>query len=253
MKPTSNRILLVMACVTIIGLSAACQTQKATIGVVATSTQQPSTQQDKLPSPEATPTLTPTLSADQIQASIVSALLALYEKPNRMEVTTVLSDGTTQGNTIEFIPPDRKHIIGDGAEYIVVDDKVYAKTGEQENWQETKIPTSTFLGDENPTEETIAATVSEVQFVRQDMLNGVAVTVYSFTNTTMSSGVELHNKVELLFGVIDGLPYQMVMDGETLSASTDPNTGESKLQAVKALTTTVISFDPDISIEAPIP
>jgi hypothetical protein len=45
----------------------------------------------------------------------------------------------------------------------------------------------------------------------------------------------------------------MIIDGEILSASVDPETGESKMQAVPALTTTLIEFDLTLSIDAPIP
>jgi hypothetical protein len=43
----------------------------------------------------------------------------------------------------------------------------------------------------------------------------------------------------------------MVINGEVLSASTDPASGESKLQAVQAQTITRVTFDPAIRIEAP--
>jgi hypothetical protein len=43
----------------------------------------------------------------------------------------------------------------------------------------------------------------------------------------------------------------MIIDGEVLQASTDPSSGESKLQAAKALTTMTIAFDPTMQIEIP--
>jgi hypothetical protein len=225
------------------GLMAACQSRNATPTISVNPT--------NILLITETPVITPTPNAEGILNAIVNALLTLYTKPNRMQVSTVIGDGQAQNNVIEFIPPDRKHIIGDGAEYIVIGEKVYAKTGGNAKWEETQIPASSFLGDKVVTAKTISDSISDIKPTRRDQLDGKSVIVYSYSSTTTSGGIELHSQTELWVGDMDGLPYKMISDGQNLSVSTDPKTGESKYQAVKALTTTLMLFDVNISIEPP--
>ena len=241
MKPKSNHLMLVIASLLFWGLIASCNPQEVMDTPEITNT----------PVSTATPTLVPTPSTDEIREIIVNALLALYTQSNRMEVTTVPRNGQAQTNMIEFVPPDRKHIVSvaEDVEYIVVENRVYAKTGGK--WAETQIPAASFFEEEQATALTIEATISEVQYVREDTLEGKAVVVYSYTSTTKANDIELHSQTELWVGAKDGLPYKMVIDGEILSLSTDPNTGENKFQTVQALTTSLVEFDPTIKIEAP--
>ncbi len=249
MKPQPGRFVIIIACVILLGFAASCQSQS-------TGTAAPPTAATAAPDlPAASPTVTPepTPDAAQAQAVIVKALLALNTQSNRMESTTQPAGGQAQSNVIEFFPPNRKHILspGDGAEYIVIDQVVYARTSSSGAWAKTQIPASTFMGDQAVTESTLAQTVSSAQFVRLDALNGMAMLVYSYASTTSPSGIELHSQTELWIGKADGLAHQMIINGEILSASTDPATGESKLKAVQAQTTSRIIFDPTISIEPP--
>ncbi|OQY89799.1 MAG: hypothetical protein B6D39_09155, partial [Anaerolineae bacterium UTCFX2] len=164
---------------------------------------------------------------------------------------TVLGDGQTKTNVIEFVPPDRKHIISpdENVEYIVIGEKVYANSSGE--WEETQIPASAFLGDGLADAQAIGETISLGEFIRQDQFEGADVLIYSYASRTRSGDTELHSQTELWVSVEEGLPMKMVVDGEILSASTDPATGESKLQPVNALTTTIIIFDPTIRIEPP--
>jgi hypothetical protein len=205
------------------------------------------------PEPPATPTAVPTPNEQEATTAIVTALLALYEQPNRMDVSTDLGGGDVRSNMIEFIPPDRKHIVDldGGLEYLIVGGVVYAKTSDSGEWEAAEIPASSFLGDAVVTAETIAATISNARLVRRDTLDGIPVIVYAYDSLTRSNDIDLHSQTELWVGEQDGLPYKMIVDGEVLSAATDPQTGESKLAAAQALTTTLIEFDPSISIEAP--
>ena len=134
-------------------------------------------------------------------------------------------------------------------EYIVVGEMVYVKIVGM--WAITQLPASTFLG-EVVTEATLTSSISEPQFLRLDELDGQAMIVYGYHSTTMSGGIELHSQVELWVSLADGLAYQMITDGETLSISTDAS-GQSVSLAVPALSTTLIEYDSDISIEPPIP
>ncbi|RPI23362.1 MAG: hypothetical protein EHM70_22605 [Chloroflexota bacterium] len=239
------RILLAASIVLMLGLLSSCQSQTP----VPTALPSPTLP----PTPE--PTLQPTPNTDEIHAAIVNALMALYVQANRMEVTTVTGDGEPQTNVIEFVPPDRKRLVDEkeGVEYIVAGGIVYALTTSSGQWEETQIPASTFMSDAGITAEQIGSTISDPQWLRKDTLDGHAVNVYSYNSTTSSGDIELHSQTELWVGEADGLPYQMIIDGEILGASTDPGTGETELKAVKALTTTQIDFDPAIQIEPPTP
>ena len=243
MKTTLNSIKPIFVCLVLVGGMAACQLRNVspTVSVNPTETHLFTE----------TPILAPTPSAEEIRTAIINALLTLYTKPNRIEVSTVLGDGKAQNNVIEFIPPDRKHVTGDGAEYIVIGEKVYAKTGGNAKWEETQIPASSFLGDKVISAKTLGETIDELNPVRRAQLDGKSVIVYSYSSTTTTGDIELHNQTELWVGETDGLPYKMIIDGENLSVSTDPKTGESKFEAVKALTTTLIVFNSSISIELP--
>jgi hypothetical protein len=236
MKATLRHILLSVICLVILGLSSACQPQAT-----------------PAPAQAATPTIAPTPSSEQARTAIIQALLSLNTQANRMDVTTLPDGGQATTNSIEFVPPDRKHITSPeaGVEYLVVGDQVYVHTTASGKWEETQIPAATFFGDQPVTESSIAQTISAPVFLRQDTLNGVAMMVYGYLSTTYSSDIELNAQTELWVGASDGLPYQMITDGEILAASTDPASGESKVVAVPAYTTTLIIFDPALSIEAP--
>lgn len=208
-----------------------------------------------LPTETPAPAQAPTSSADEIHTLIVNALLSLYTQPNRMEVTTVLDDGPARTSTIEFVPPDRKYLVDldQGVEYIVIGETVYAKTAASDPWEETQIPASTFLGEGAITAEAIGDTISDARVVRSDTLEGRAVIVYGYHSTTQAGGIDLQSQAELWVGEQDGLPYKMISDGEIYTALTDPATGENKIAAVQALVTTLITFDPALAIEPPIP
>jgi hypothetical protein len=243
-------------CFILVGLMVACQSPNAnslTTSVISTLKSTNTPEPTYTPVSTATPTLEPTPDMEEIRAAIVKALFALYGRPNRMEVTTVLSEGRTSTNVIEFIPPDRKRIVSDEVEYVVVGGKVYAKTKSSGKWEETQIAASSFLGDGKVTEDGISGTINDEQFLRKDTLDGKSVIVYSYSSTTKSAeNIELNSQTELWVGLSDGLPYKMITDGETLSVSTDPETGKSKMEAVKALTTVLVAFDLPIIIEPPI-
>lgn len=192
-------------------------------------------------------------SAEDARRVIIHALLLLNTSPNRMSNTTVAADGSTHQNVIEFIPPDRKYIAGEGMDTLVVGSRVYLRTSKDEPWQETAIPGIAYLGIPPTTEEAVSAYVEGGEFVRYDTLNGKPVGVYRYATTSKSSDITLHSQVELWVGPADGLPYQMITDGETLKMAVDPATGENKASAEKALTTSLIVFDKTITIEAPAP
>ena len=248
MRNTITRTLLTIVLLVILVLAAACQANPTEIVLPASPSDTPAPVQTLAPTASSTP------NADEARAVILQALLALNAQPNRMEVVTIPEGGQAQTNVIEFVPPDRKHIasVEEGVEYIVIGEQVYAYTKSAGQWAETSIPAATFMGDQEVTEATLAQTISEAKFVREDALDGKEVMVYSYRSTTQSGDIELRSQVEFWVGKTDGLPCKMINNGEILAASTDPATGESKLQVVPAQATTLITFDTTINIESPI-
>ncbi len=221
----------------LMGLTA-CQPQTATQSSPAT------------PEPVASVVVTP--SVDQARQIVLNALLVLNTTPNQMNNTTTTADGKVHQNVIEFVPPDRKRIAGEGTEIIVAGGKVYLKSSETSPWQLLDMPASTYLGDQPVTQESLAGIVQGAEFVRNDALNGREMEVFHYTSDTTASGVNLHSQVELWVDPTNGLPGKMITDGETLAVSTDPATGENKASAEKTLTTTLIEFLPSLQIEAPL-
>ena len=236
MKSTLKTAMLVLVCFSLLGSLAACRPQETfsnTSGIDAT--------------------LEPTPTTGEIRRAIISALLAMNTRPNKMNVTTYSADGKPHTNVIEFIPPARKHILAEGTEIIVAEGKVFLRTTGTDSWQEQGIPASTYLGDQPVTEQSLGATLGDVAYVRSDILDGDPVRIYSYSSSTKTGGMDLHNQTEMWVGRTDGLPYKMVIDGETLAVSLDPATGENKTQVVKANSTATIVFDQTLVIESPIP
>ncbi len=238
-----NLLLVFFLGLGVTSLLSACQSQTATLP--------PNTPASALTSLP-TAVLEPTLSAGDIRKAIITALLTLNTKSNRMNVTTVLEGGETHKTEIEFVPPDSKRIVADGTEIIVAGGKVYIKPAGAAQWEASQTPAATYLG-ETVTEQTLGATLGNVEYVRSESLAGQSMKLYRYSSTTKSGDIELHGQTDLWVGAGDGLPYKMVVDGETLAVSNDSKTGESKAQAVKAQTTTVIVFEPALAIEAPKP
>jgi hypothetical protein len=254
MKP-SLRIPLVACLMTITLTSTACGTHPA----ISTPTTQAKLVETTAPAlvvlPTASPIIQPTPGGDEANSPVIKALLSLTTQPNLMDITTVLSDGTTQVTSIEFVPPDKKHIldVNSGVEYLIAGGKVYSRSSPMGEWAITQMAASSFLGDQPTTSQSIADSISNVQVLRKDTFDGKPVTIYSYDSTTTSNGQDLKSHNELWVGEADGYPHKLVANGAILSASTEPNSGESRLSPVQAQTTTMITFDPSINIEAPNP
>jgi hypothetical protein len=196
----------------------------------------------------ASPSL-PTPNAEQSREAIVAGLLAIALKASHMEVTTVQEDGSIAKTVVEFLPPDRKYISGDGAEYIVVGGKVYMKTAEKD-WFIAPMSASLFVTDP-PTGDGIAGTVSDARVLRKETLDGKEIWVYGYTSTTQWEELTLVSKAELWVSLDDGLPVKYITDGDTIGTSTGSD-GSSKMITARVINTTLIDFNSPIKIEAPI-
>ncbi len=257
MQDTRRTLICVIIVASALALASSCRpTLRDTSAPATVGPELPdATEPTESPSPTILPTEAQEPSEDEVYATVVAALLALYSEPNRMTDTTSVGEAQPTTNVIEFVPPDRKRIASadQGVEYIVIGDDVYANTKDTGTWEKTQIPGSTFLGDGEVTAETIRTTVSDARWLRSEVLDDTAVAVYSYSSTSRSGDVDLHSQTELWIGQDDGLPKKMSVTGETLSVSTDPSTGVSTQKAVQARSTILIEFDTTIRIEPPIP
>ena len=199
------------------------------------------------------PAATGTPSAEEARRIIFHALQLLSTSPNRMSNTTVAADGTIHQNVIEFIPPDKKHISGEGTETLVAGGLVYFRDSTDGSWQMTEIPAITYLGIPLTTEKLFDAVVEGGEYVRADTLDGTPVGVFHYATISHSDEGSMQSQVELWVGQADGLPYKMVVNGGTLKVSMDPATGEKKTSVEEDITTSLIVFDKSIKIEAPTP
>jgi hypothetical protein len=231
MKIITALVLLLSAC-----FLAACQT--AVIPVV------PTTPPTLTAAPAATP------NAEQSRTTIIAGLLAMALKASHMEVTTAQADGTTLKSVVEFLPPDRKYVAGDGSEFIIAGGKVYMKTASQA-WIVTPVAASQFIPDP-PTADGVGQMVSDARVLRTELLNGKEVRVYGFTNTAKSGDLSAVSQAELWVSLEDGLPVKFITDGETFGMSTDSN-GSSKMVKAKVVNTTLIDFKAPVKIEVPMP
>jgi hypothetical protein len=188
------------------------------------------------------------------KTAVTNALLALATRSYSMDVSTELTDGGTRRSIVEFIPPDKKRIMdmSSGMEYIIIGKDVYAKTSSIGNWSISQTPASTFMPEDQATAQNIGDNLKDVVVLRSDTLDGKAVIVYRYNSSSSSNGIDLHSLTDLWVADADGLPHKILINGEILSSSIDTTTGKNKLSAVQSRTTTLITFDPPITIVAPV-
>ncbi len=227
-------IVLVLALVTV----AACGSA-STPTVAATPTAIPSSTLPALPTSTSAP------SPAELRSTILAAFRSLEEKSFRQRSdTTVLSDGKTYNTMVEFVAPDRYHIVSAPIEYVILGQKVYIK--QNDVWTESQIPAASIVG--NGYSKGLEESISDIQFMGADSLNGKPMQVYQYQNKTKIGDADSTAQSKVWIGVEDHLPYKMVMDGET--ASLDSSTG--KVVGVKSTATISFEYDPAIKIDLPL-
>jgi hypothetical protein len=194
------------------------------------------------PQPTAAPTEVPSATpppapSDPQQALIDILKSAMQAPPYHVSSTSTTDSGTTTVITGEVALPDHMHIkTSNGTEMLVVGDKSYRKVNG--SWQPFSIDIGGILnGMLGGSMGDPSKTVSNVQYLGQDNLNGVSTQVYSFTSSVDLSGETVTSQVKMW--VANGLPVRQEINGE--------------FAGVKSKTVQVISYDPSIKIEAPSP
>jgi hypothetical protein len=192
------------------------------------------------PQPSAVPTAVPSATpppapSDPQQALIDILKSAMQAPPYHISSTTTSDSGTTTVITGEVALPDHMHIkTSHGTEMLVVGDKSYQMVNG--SWQPFSIDISSILnGILGGAAGDPSKTVSNVQYLGQDNLNGAATQVYSFTSTADLGGETVTSQVKMW--VANGLPVRQEINGE--------------FAGIKSKTVQNITYDPSIKIEAP--
>lgn len=190
--------------------------------------------------PTATTAPTKAVSGDAKSTLIASLQTDLMKRSLRAQVTSETA-GTTTPMTIEYVPPDRYHIVTSSAgmnfEMIIIGKQAWQKAGE--TWQVFPTDFSALISSmSNELSAEALAGITDVQTVGTENLDGAPMTVYSYKSTTTVSGVTTTSNAKLWVGVRDGLPHKAV--------------SESTLNGVATKTTQLITYDPALKIEPPI-
>ncbi len=169
---------------------------------------------------------------------------ALKEKSYRYQGDTVMVNGETHNTVLEYVPPDRYHVVSDlKSELVVISQKVYFKQGDV--WAESQMPATSIIDPD--ASKKLEESISDVQFIGTDSLNGKPMRVFQYKSQTKIGDTESPIQTKLWIGVADRLPYKMIVDGETASA--DASTG--KVVGVNATSTILFEYDPTIKIALP--
>jgi hypothetical protein len=198
-------------------------------------------------SPVVSPDSADAPSESEIRAAILSAFDQQYEYSHHIENAITTPDSEVLVN-IDYFPPDRYAIYSQDNYYtqlIIVGEQVFGFADEQ--WSVLPMHPDQLINP-NALEE-LEATLQDLQYLGRETLNGEPVDVYSYQSQTTIGESQVPQTSSLWLGVADGLPYKIVIDGQI--ATMDARTG--KIEGIQAVTTQVITYDPDLTIEAPIP
>ena len=154
----------------------------------------------------------------------------------------LLESGETQDTVVEYVPPDRYHIIAGAQEIIVMGTMVYLKVGEQ--WElNSKLPAAQVVDSESLT--WMATTLEKIKAEGQETLDGKAMQVYSYQSANRAGDLWLVSQTRLWVGAADGLPYKLESQGDIQGVI--PANGKAVKR--RAVTTMLIEYDPTIEIE----
>ena len=203
---------------------------------------------------DASSTAQPPLTASSDPQSVVTrARQSLTgQKAYRVRSTSVVSIGGGQTTTSvrEFVAPDRTHNIEGGREVITIGKIMYVK--KDGAWQNLGTQMSDMaekmkervqqLTPEEKAEATKGLSVGNYTSLGDEMLDGVPTAVYEM-HSQMDTKVQGVGSIVMItkfwIGKSDGLFHKEESNGEEAG--------------MKVKTTRIYEYDPNISIEAPIP
>lgn len=196
--------------------------------------------------PEA-PTATPETAqaaapSGDAQEAVMSAISAQLAGGPYRATTTIEADGATTKMNVEMIPPDKLHAIISAAEgnteLILVDGTTWFKSGDTP-WMQ--MPGGDMVQNMLASVQADAAkgTLTNVQLVGTEEVNGQAAQVYAFTSSYGEGDQQVSSDVKLWISEASGLPIKMEATGVAMGTSSH--------------TVQTIEYDDSITIEAPTP
>lgn len=189
------------------------------------------------------PEIEPTLGVEQMQATLQAAFQALGAQKSYRYRSTMLINGNTYHTMIEYMLPDKKHIVTDNGEFIVAGDKVYVKDGD--HWKVSETLTAETFKDDLVV---LTKNAENIQWLGREMLDGKAMQVIQFDIKAGDTDKESTQQFKLWVGEADGLPYKLSIVGS--AASVDEKTGQTG--QVQAESTLLFEYDPTIQIFIPV-
>lgn len=182
--------------------------------------------------------------ADDDSAALKASSEALLKVKSYRVHTTTLSRGKTHTRTIEFVAPNRMHIIDERMEMIVVPEGTYEKLADGK-WQKSPIDMSALIAKARTPE--FANSVlknTQVRLIGSDTLDGEAMTVYEVIYTSP----DLKSTSRVWISKSDHLPYKSETEGETKEVKMMDKTigGKSKTTSIYT------DYNAPIGIAAPI-
>ena len=192
------------------------------------------------PSPQpvsAVPTVVTAPASADAKTAVLAAAHALGQAGPYHITGTISSAGATSQIADDVVPPDRLHSVmntPDGTvEFITIGEQNYTKA--KGRWIAVPTSASAVLQNVDPLGEALLQTITDVALVGTDSVDGVAAQVYTYTARTD----DLSSTAKLWISTANGLPIKIESDGQVGGTSTHG--------------TETITYDPDITIEAPIP
>jgi len=182
-------------------------------------------------------------SIESMKTILQAAFQGLKSQKSYRYRSTMLIGGQTYQTMIEYMLPDKKHIVTDNGEFIVTGDKVFVKEGN--NWNEsTTLTADTFKDDL----VSLIDSAENLTWLGQETLNGKDMQVIQFEVKNSDASIDLPQQFKLWVGAGDGLPYKLVIVGS--ASSVDQTTGQTG--QVKAVSTLLFEYDQTIQIFIPV-
>jgi outer membrane lipoprotein-sorting protein len=203
----------------------------------------------------ATTNPTPTILTTPVAQStepISKAQQALLEVDSfRISTTITETGGTIMTATLEFVLPDRAHILTDASEIIVIGTTGVWMREPGSQWQNLpggSVVGEAFMGMIDPAEVNTALQSIDpgsVQSLGTETLNGKTMNVYQYSTTDVSGSEGLAGSTKIWVGADDGLPYRT----ETMTSGSGTFAGEQLSGA--ATIVQEYEYPTDLKIEAP--
>jgi hypothetical protein len=210
-------------------------------GCSAKTTSTPEPTKPSSPTAESKPTALPQPTAASSDAGDATAVLleaaqAVKNRSYRATTQSVKADSTdTSVSTVEFVPPDKYHVINPSMEIIISGSDTYMKVGDQ--WTVSPIDLSGLLKSLEGIQDDAMSGITNLKEEANDTLDGKAARVFSYDLNTAVSGTQVASSNRIWISQADNLPLKI----ESLSET----------DGVKTTTTVLYDYDPNLKIEVP--